>query len=232
MKSPKRSMSQNFIVNRDVLNEIENILPLFEGRTVAEIGPGMGALTEIISRKSPAAANLIEKDDRLAEEIKCAFPQFNTIHADIMTYDFTEDTVVGAIPYSISRDILKKIVQFNTVREAYLIVQKEFAEKITEHKVKALPLLVNTFFETRIALGISRHAFKPVPRVDSSLLVIRRKRDNVKNMGKYWEFLNLISSNKRKVLCSILPVNDRTRICSMHTEEIYSLYADINIHSH
>lgn len=232
MNRPKRSLSQNFLTDKHVLSELEDRLPMLKGKTVAEIGPGRGALTNIIQNKEPSVLHLIEKDDRLADEIIHAFPEHDIIHRDILDYDFTEDTVIGAIPYGISRDILKSIVHYNVIEHVYLIVQKEFAEKITTQKIKTLPLFVNTFFDAQILMKISRHAFTPVPGVDSALLYLRRKRDTFETIDEYWTFLNNISTNKRKIVSNVLPVKSSKRIYHMQTEEIFSIYADRNLCTH
>ena len=69
MKFPKKSLGQNFLVDRNIIKKIVTTTQL-ENKNVFEIGPGRGALTEEILKKNPKSLFLIEKDFELAQLLK------------------------------------------------------------------------------------------------------------------------------------------------------------------
>ncbi len=228
----KRSLSQNFLTDKYVLKAIKDIFPDMRGSSVIEIGPGKGALTELIYSKGPKTLNLIEKDKMLIPLLKETFPAFNIINEDIEDYDINEEIAIGAIPYSNSRSILKKCIETRSIKECYFIVQKEFGEKIIKEKIKPISIYSNTYFVSKKLLDIGRNSFFPVPGVDSMLLHMSRIRDLNESDKDYWTFINKLSVNKRKKVNTILNNNDDRRICHLHAKDMYKLYADINIYSH
>ena len=67
---PKKSLGQNFLIDKNILETISNSGNLSENDNVLEIGPGTGNLTEYILRKKPKKFHVIEKDKRLIENLK------------------------------------------------------------------------------------------------------------------------------------------------------------------
>ena len=62
MKYAKKSLGQNFLIDLNIVNKIVNLVEI-NNRNIVEIGPGKGALTDIILKKKPKSLILIEKDN-------------------------------------------------------------------------------------------------------------------------------------------------------------------------
>ena len=110
---PKKSLGQNFLIDRDILEQIVDTVEI-SNKEVLEIGPGSGNLTTFILKKNPKKFYVIEKDDELALLLKDKFAnEITIINDDILK--ITEDkisneklTVFGNLPYNISTEILSR----------------------------------------------------------------------------------------------------------------------------
>ncbi len=229
-----KRLSQHFLTNDMVLDDIENLIPMLSNNSVIEIGPGRGALTDIILRKSPKQLILIEKDTKLIKRLneKYESKAVKIINNDIRNIDFDCDAIIGAIPYSITRDIMKKTIVSPAVKRVYVIVQKEFADKLINKDIVPISLFANTFFEIVELLYIDKSAFSPIPAVNSSFIYLKRKDSKIKKFIKYWEFLVRLSGEKRKKVNTLFNNGDNRRIMHLTIEEIEELYVNINIHTH
>ena len=136
---PKKSLGQNFIIDRNVLEQIVDTVEI-TNKEVLEIGPGSGNLTTFILKKSPKKIYTIEKDDDLALLLKDKFAnEITIINDDVLK--ISEDkisneklTVFGNLPYNISTEILSKWI-INLDKKIWfeslvLMFQKEVADRI------------------------------------------------------------------------------------------------------
>ena len=109
----KKSLGQNFLTDRNVLEIIVNTTRI-KDKNILEIGPGTGNLTSFILKKNPKKFYVIEKDNDLSENLNNTFKdQLTIINDDILNIDenllFNEKvTVFGNLPYNISTEILSK----------------------------------------------------------------------------------------------------------------------------
>ena len=113
MIKAKKSLGQNFLIDKNVLEKIVNTTKI-NNKTILEIGPGTGNLTSYILKKNPKKIIVIEKDNSLAINLKKKFnDQIIIINEDILKIDETklfkeQVTVFGNLPYNISTEILSK----------------------------------------------------------------------------------------------------------------------------
>ena len=139
MIKAKKSLGQNFLIDRNVLEKITNVT-LIENKVIFEIGPGTGNLTSFILKKKPKKLFVIEKDKDLASYLNNNFnDKLTVINDDILNIDenslFKENVIVfGNLPYNISTEILSKWI-FNTDNNFWfdhlvLMFQKEVANRI------------------------------------------------------------------------------------------------------
>ena len=109
----KKSLGQNFLIDREVLEKITNTT-IIKDKTILEVGPGTGNLTSFILKKNPKKIFVVEKDDDLAKNLDKTFKdQLTIINDDILDINenllFNEKvTVFGNLPYNISTEILSK----------------------------------------------------------------------------------------------------------------------------
>ena len=179
---PKKSLGQNFLVDRNVIGRMIDACSLSSDDVVLEIGPGTGALTREIA---PRVMRLIaiETDGSLVERLRDEFKGQNVeiIHADFLKCDLSEVLgkdkvkVVGNLPYYISTPIMTKVVENRHLfTEFYLTVQQEFAERIVAPpggKDYSSFSCFNQFYTVpKMLFKIKSSAFKPAPKVDSCFL--------------------------------------------------------------
>ena len=113
MIKPKKSLGQNFLIDKNILEKIVNISNI-ENKIVFEIGPGTGNLTSCILKKNPKKLIVIEKDDELATKLEKKFNnQITIINDDVLKVDETnlfDDKIIvfGNLPYNVSTEILSK----------------------------------------------------------------------------------------------------------------------------
>ena len=135
----KKSLGQNFLIDKNIINKIVNVVEL-KNRNVLEIGPGTGNLTEEILRKNPKKILVVEKDNNLANLLKEKFKdKIKVINRDILKTNenslYNETlTVLGNLPYNISTEILCKWI-LNLKEKTWfdyliLMFQKEVADRI------------------------------------------------------------------------------------------------------
>ncbi len=212
----KKSLGQNFLIDRNILNKITEIVDI-ENQNVLEIGPGTGNLTETILKKKPKKFYAIEKDNRLALNLKTKFKnQIELINKDILDIDenlLSEEKllVFGNLPYNISTEILSKWIlnlKDDNVWFSNLILmfQKEVADRIVSQfnssKYGRLTILANWKLDIKKIIDIKPNSFNPKPRVDSSLLFFSPKKNflKLKNSSNLEKITRIFFSQRRKMI--------------------------------
>ena len=198
----KKSLGQNFLIDKNIIDKIVNILEL-KNKNILEIGPGTGNLTEGILKKSPKKILAIEKDDNLAKLLKEKFnDKIEIINKDILKIDENSLsdqtlTVFGNLPYNISTEILCKWI-LNIKQKIWfdcliLMFQKEVADRIiSDFNTKSygrLTILANWRLDIKKICDISPLSFQPKPKIESTVLFFKPKKKffvlkNAKNLEK------------------------------------------------
>ena len=211
----KKSLGQNFLTDRNVLEIIVNTTRI-KDKNILEIGPGTGNLTSFILKKNPKKFYVIEKDNDLSENLNNTFKdQLTIINDDILNIDenllFNEKvTVFGNLPYNISTEILSKwIVNLkDNFWFDYLVLmfQKEVADRIIANFNKStygrLSILSNWKLNVKKICDIRPESFSPKPKVDSSLLFFSPKQSfyKIKNPKNLEKVTRIFFSQRRKML--------------------------------
>ena len=140
MIKAKKSLGQNFLIDNNIINKIVSTVDI-ENKSILEIGPGTGNLTASLLKKNPRRIYVVEKDKRLAQELKEKFEkQIIIINDDILDIEENcisdqELIVFGNLPYNISTEIICKwILNLNDkkiwFKNLILMFQKEVADRI------------------------------------------------------------------------------------------------------
>ena len=215
MIKAKKSLGQNFLIDKEILEKISNITKL-ENKSVLEIGPGTGNLTSYIIKKRPKKLFVVEKDSELAINLKEKFnDKFTIINEDILKIDETKlfkekVTVFGNLPYNISTEILSKwIINLkNDYWFDYLILmfQKEVANRIIAKfntpDYGRLSIISNWRLNIKKICDIKPVSFYPKPKIDSSLLFFYPKKNFIKinNPSNLEKVTRIFFNQRRKML--------------------------------
>lgn len=187
MFRPKKRYGQHFLIDKDVVRDIISLAGFKDSDTILEIGPGSGALTVPLSA-SVRHITAVEKDPWLAEALARklsgkGIENVTVSNEDILGFALERVRplgskgiqVIGNIPYNISSPLLEKLmVNKGFIQWAVLMLQSEVAERITASPgtkaYGALTLILGFHCTTAPMLDVSRKAFRPVPKVDSTLV--------------------------------------------------------------
>ncbi|PCI78372.1 ribosomal RNA small subunit methyltransferase A [Candidatus Aerophobetes bacterium] len=191
---PRKVLSQNFLVDGNVLQKIMRTASIEPGDKVLEIGPGLGALTEALLN-GECLVTAVEKDHNLSKHIKAHFDnnRLTLLEDDFLNLDlekvFKSDDlskkvkVVANIPYKITGIIIKTLIQLPHLFSCIvLMVQKEFAERMVakcgDKNYSSFTLLTQVFSEAKIAFTVAPSCFHPQPSVDSVVIKLIPKQMN------------------------------------------------------
>ena len=212
MIKAKKSLGQNFLIDRNILKIISEVTSI-KDKIVLEIGPGTGNLTSFILKKKPKKFIVIEKDNDLASNIAEIFKdQLYIINDDVLNVDENslaseKITVFGNLPYNISTEILSRWI-INLKNDFWfdrlvLMFQKEVADRIIANFNSSyygrLTILSNWKLNIEKICDIKPESFSPRPKIDSSLLVFSPKENFFKiNDPKNLEKITRVFFNHRR----------------------------------
>jgi 16S rRNA (adenine1518-N6/adenine1519-N6)-dimethyltransferase len=221
----KKSLGQNFLTNRHVLDRIVEAAHLTPTSGVIEIGPGIGALTEPLVAKAGKVV-AVELDQRLLPVLRELFAYqegFEVIHGDARKVDFqqiiderlsgcSDVQVIANLPYYITSPILTRLLSARyPLNQIIVMVQKEVAERLlAEPSSKAygsLTLFVRYFAIVELVLKVPRHVFVPQPNVDSAVIrLIPRQQPLVQVLDEEMLFslIRAAFHKRRKTLLNAL----------------------------
>ena len=204
-------LGQHFLTSKSIAKEMVDLADSTNCKTVLEIGPGKGILTEyILSKKLNVIA--IEKDvkyfDLLGEKFKSEIKtkQLNLVNDDIRNTNLEMDAdyiVIANIPYYITSSLIRQLLSTkNKPKKIILLVQKEIAQRITNKtKESILSLSVKYYSDVKLHKIVSARYFSPMPRVDSAILIIENiQQRNREEEELFFYLIKNAFASKRKTL--------------------------------
>ena len=223
----KKMFGQNFLVDKNVLNDIIVTSSLTCEDYVIEIGPGLGSLTEMLCKNTKKVLCYeIDRDlaamlpDRLKE-----YNNFDIINEDYLKRNVSKDIdcyfgpdayvkVIANIPYNITSPIVLSLLKEQRVKTIVLMVQKELAERFSSKpstkEYGSISAYLAYMGTNEIVRTVSRNCFEPSPNVDSAVYKFVRK--NVDSNEGFLNFLRKAFEQKRKKLtnnlCKYVNKND------------------------
>ena len=214
----KKSLGQNLLVDKNIINKIVSIEPLINQR-IFEVGPGSGNLTDYIYKKNPKSIFLVEKDTRFCEILKNKFngnEKIKILNNDILKYDLNNHreskvVVFGNLPYNISTQILANFIKVNFwppfYKKIIFMFQNEVADRIlakpNTKDYSRISILANFKLEVIDHFKISRKCFYPSPKIDSKIIVFRPREKidyKINKIENLEEITKIFFSNKRKMI--------------------------------
>ena len=210
---PRKRLGQHFLTDRGVLVRIADALELTGRETVVEIGPGRGALTELLADRAGRVV-AVELDGTLARMLRASHPQVEIIERDILDVRpadvaGTDDYVLaGNVPYYITTPILFHVLRPPAPARAVFLVQREVAERVVSppgSKVYgALSVNVQAQADARILFLVPPRAFKPAPTVDSAVLLVTPRAEPLVTGDGFAEWVVALFGLRRKQMGRIL----------------------------
>ncbi len=215
MIKAKKSLGQNFLIDKNILEKIVNIIDI-KDKNILEIGPGTGNLTSYILNKNPKKFFVIEKDDELAINLKNKFDnKLIIINDDVLNVDeanlFEDKLIVfGNLPYNISTEVISKwIINLGNnfwFESLVLMFQKEVANRIISKfntsNYGRLSIICNWKLNIKKICDIKPESFSPKPKIDSSLLFFHPKKDFIKieDPNNLEKITRIFFNQRRKML--------------------------------
>ena len=222
MVKAKKKFGQNFLIDSQIIKLIVDEIKFSDTNKYLEIGPGMGALTSELQKKTKNL-DLIEIDQDMIKILRAKINDNTQIfEGDVLGFDdnFFEgyNVVLGNLPYYIATEIIFRFITISNVDTLYFMVQKEVADRLVgkmgTKENSILTNLVGFNFRTEKCFDIKPESFDPAPKVTSSFIKLTRHRDYV-NEITYVDFKRIIKESfkfKRKNLKNnlkdILNLND------------------------
>ena len=186
---PKKRWGQNFLIDKNICNKIVSSFELKSTDSILEIGPGKGAITDLLTQKVKKVIG-IEIDSNLCEILnKKNIPNLEIINNDILktnTNKYSTKIIVGNLPYYITTPIIFNFFESNKSWEKmYFLIQKEVAERIIANpgskSYGRLSIMTQIFSNPKILFNISPNVFRPIPKVESSLIYIEKNNQKKNN---------------------------------------------------
>ena len=213
---PKKSLGQNFLNNTKILSNIINTGQVSVNDIILEIGAGTGNLTEKIIDKNPKELYVVEKDKNLSNLLKKRFgSKIFIINKDILEcyneFKFNQPIkVFGNLPYNISTKILISFIKIKNLEKFFekfiFVFQKEVAERIiakeNSKNYGRISILTSWRMDHEKVTDISPNCFEPVPKVWSSLVLLKPKLNfqSINKIKNLEHITNIFFNQRRKMI--------------------------------
>jgi len=233
-----KKYGQHFLSDPAILGAIVDTLSPGPGDTVVEIGPGRGSLTDVLAERAGRVI-AVEIDHLLADRLRERYASranVQIVEGDILETDIeamagTEFLVIGNVPYYITTPIIFRTLEPPIPRRAVFLVQREVAERMTSEagaeSYGALTVNVATVARAEIVMSVPRTAFKPPPKVDSSVVRLTPRPSaliDVRSLKGFRSFVQAVFGLRRKQLQRVV----RT-VSGLSAEEATAVLDRLNI---
>ena len=220
----KPKLGQNFLTDERARHAIVDALGDISTRTVVEIGPGHGSLTEILAQRAQHLI-AVELDPPLATELTFRLrnhPSVTIVQADILTTDLNalvpeaeSFDIIGNLPYCITSDILLKLFETSSsatrLKRAVLMMQREVADRVSAHPgvrdYGMLSVTTRMYAEAQNLFTLPPTVFSPSPDVHSTVVRLEfapRFSELQVDPAGFTAFLRICFAQKRKTLANNL----------------------------
>jgi len=217
-----KSMGQNFLVDVNIPEKIVKMSGVDKSYGVLEIGPGLGALTSILSREAGFVTS-VELDKRLVPVLKEIFAEHsnvNIIQGDILKLDIKnlidnmsgfEYHVCANLPYNITTPAITAFIEAGFFKTITVMIQKEVAKRICakpgSSEYGAFTVFINYHAVPGILFDVPPECFSPRPKVTSSVVKMEIKGNQISDKNDEKTFFRVVRAafgQRRKTLVNAL----------------------------
>ncbi len=213
----KKKFGQNFLQDKNIIRKIVDVASPTNKDLIIEIGPGSGALTEVLTERARTISYEIDTElkDILDEKFgnndnsTIIYDDFlnRKVKKDIENYEYEKLYVIANLPYYITTPIIEKIINEKlNIEKMVLMVQKEVGDRFTSKEgskeYSSITVYLNYYFDLKKEFIVTKNAFYPRPNVDSMIISLSRKKEYLKPRNEEL-FLKLVRDSfqfKRKTL--------------------------------
>ncbi len=181
-----KKFGQNFLLSEDARERIVQAMELEKGMEVWEVGPGLGAITHLLL-KAGAAVTAFEIDHGFASILRSqafADDDFTLVEGDALKTLFQRpmdaDRIVGNLPYNVGSQIIARLIENSYLPPLMVFtLQREVADRMRakpgDADYSSFSVLTQLDYVNTMPLVIKAGSFFPAPRVDSAVVVMRRR---------------------------------------------------------
>ncbi len=213
----RKRFGQNFLIDHGIIREIVRAVHPRPGEQIVEIGPGKGAITQLLA-DSGARLSVIELDRDLVPWLRVRFekyPGFALYQADALAFDFSQLVtdgqplrIVGNLPYNISTPLIFHLLGYaGQVRDMHFMLQKEVVKRMAaqpgESAYGRLGIMVQYHCAVEALFEVPPEAFDPAPKVDSAIVRLTPHATPpfvARDPGVLEKLVNLAFQQRRKTL--------------------------------
>ncbi len=208
--TPRKRFSQNFLHDKNTINNIVAVIGPSEDDHIVEIGPGQGALSFVLL-ETINQIEVIEIDRDLVSMLKRNNLKNNMIihQADALKFNFASSyndkkiRIIGNLPYHISTPLIFHLIKYSEYfLDLHLMVQKEVAARIVSEPHSKIYGRLSVSMQARChvesVLDVKPNAFYPIPKVMSSLLKIIPKSPLDKRIDTQLNQILTLAFNQRR----------------------------------
>ncbi|PJD96442.1 MAG: ribosomal RNA small subunit methyltransferase A [Parachlamydia sp.] len=220
---PKKGLSQNFLIDGNILQKIISAAEVSQEDVILEIGPGPGALTECLLEQG-CRVIAVEKDLQLGQALERLQTPLNTLSIyceDILQFPLEQvlpaylkagqkAKVIANLPYQLTTSILARLAPLNHLFSSITVmVQEEVARRFTgspgSREYGSFTVFLNFFSDPVFSFKVSRKCFFPIPNVDSAVMTLRLKKPPADiDQEQFFTLTRKAFEQRRKMLKSTL----------------------------
>ena len=210
---PNKNRGQNFLCDRNIANNIANIVVNNRSKYALEIGGGLGSLSDILINIYKENLTIAEYDKALYNHLIKKYSNnsnINIIHKDILTVNIEDIKkevkfdIYGNIPYNIASPIMEWLFCdcYEKWNYAVFMVQSDFANRLiakpNTENYSSLTLFANFMSDIKFEYNVSKEVFYPKPNVESSVISIIPKEIDFEILNIFKSVSKTLFHNRRK----------------------------------
>ncbi len=212
----KKRFGQNFLRDKTVIDRILSNVVLTPDDLVIEIGPGEGAMTRELIKKTRVLAYEVDTElkkaytsEEFKDNLEIIWSDFlkRDVREDIKNYKYDKLFLIANLPYYITTPIIVKLIEEKLQFDCVIVmVQKEVAERFSSlpgsKKYSSITVFLNYYFDIEKLFDVNRKSFYPVPNVDSAVIRLNKKEKpfEVNDEKLFFSFIRDSFKYKRKTL--------------------------------
>ncbi|ATQ14655.1 Ribosomal RNA small subunit methyltransferase A [Borrelia miyamotoi] len=208
--APRKIWGQNYLINEQIREKIVDSLEIKKNEKIWEIGPGLGAMTTILLKKTNFLT-AFEIDPKYSEILNEQFGKFKNFKLTegnfLKTYKREEQNInkiFSNLPYNIASKVISVLIEDEILKHMVFTVQKELANRMLAKKgnknYSSFTVLVQSHFNVIKIMDIDKKNFYPIPKVQSTTLKLIPCKGDIKDFKAFNKLIRTVFTSRRKKL--------------------------------